>query len=292
MTLADVLLPLGLGLGEGATALDDSQFLFVDIHQGRIWRGNTGGTAEVLATLEHSVGAVAATSDGGVLWSGGTAIGMIGSDTCVDLPDPVPGVRMNDGKADPRGRFVAGTMTEPVVDGAGSLWSFTDGAATLLVDGVTISNGLCWSATGNTLFYVDTPTQRVDAFDYDLDTGVASDRRSVVEIPMDAGAPDGMTIDHEGGLWVALWGGSAVNRYVDGHLDHVVDLPTPFVTSATFVERTLVITTAAEPSSEDPAAGHIFAAEVDLTGPLPHLADRRTAFGHSSSEPVPRDRCR
>ncbi len=138
----------------------------------------------------------------------------------IPLPDAAPEIRMNDGKADPAGRFVGGTMRrqrprEPVA----TLWSFADGKATELVAGVRTSNGLAWSEDRSTMFFIDTPTQRVDAFDYAVDTGAVANRRTVVEIPVDVGKPDGMCIDDEGGLWVALWGGGAVHRYVDGELD-------------------------------------------------------------------------
>ncbi len=100
-----------------------------------------------------------------------------------------------------------------------------DGTATRVVDGVTISNGLAWSADGRTMYYVDTPTQRIDAFDFTASTGAIGNRRPVVHIPPADGAPDGLTIDAEGGLWVALWGGGAVHRYLDGRLDRVIRLP-------------------------------------------------------------------
>mgnify|MGYP001787624961 FL=1 len=101
-------------------------------------------------------------------------------------------------------------------------------------DGLTIGNGLAWNASGRVMYYIDTPTHRIDAFAFDPDSGSLSDRRTVVRMPPGSGAPDGMTIDAEGGLWVALWGGAAVHRYVDGNLDRVVDLPVTQPTSATF----------------------------------------------------------
>ena len=97
-------------------------------------------------------------------------------------------------------------MADPPRAGAGGLWSVANGTSVKLLDAVTISNGLCWSSDGSTLFYIDTPTQRIDAFDYDVETGAISNRRAIVKIPEDAGSPDGMTIDDEDGLWVAMWG--------------------------------------------------------------------------------------
>ena len=103
-----------------------------------------------------------------------------------------------------------------------------------VLDGVTISNGLAWSNDHGTMYYIDTPTRRIDAFAYEIDTGEITDRRPVVRIPAELGSPDGMTIDADGGLWVALWGGSAVHRYLDGRLDRVIPLPVSQPTSCAF----------------------------------------------------------
>ena len=109
--------------------------------------------------------------------------------------------------------------------GAGGLYRLDpDGTVEQLLDGVTISNGLAWTPDGGTLYYIDTPLQRVDAFDYDLATGRLSNRRPHITLPDgEAGSPDGMTIDTDGGLWVAMWNGWGVDRYApDGTLDLVV----------------------------------------------------------------------
>ena len=99
---------------------------------------------------------------------------------------------------------------------------------------MTISNGLAWSHDGATMYYIDSPTQRIDAFSYAPATGEIADRRTVVEVPAELGTPDGMTIDADGGLWIALWGGGAVHRYVDGRLDRVITLPVSQPTSCAF----------------------------------------------------------
>ena len=99
---------------------------------------------------------------------------------------------------------------------------------------VTISNGLAWSADGDVAFYVDSPTQRIDALSFDPDAGTFSGRRPVVHIPADVGMPDGLTLDAEGGIWVALWSGAAVHRYsAAGSLECVIDLPVRQPTSCT-----------------------------------------------------------
>jgi sugar lactone lactonase YvrE len=134
-----------------------------------------------------------------------------------------PGVRMNEGDCDPDGRFYCGSMAYDKRPGAGSVYRLDpDGTVTTVLTGVTISNGLTWSGDNATAYYIDTPTHGVDAFDYSPDRGL-SNRRTLFHIPESDGAPDGMTIDTEGRLWIALWGGAAVRCYQpDGTLvEHI-----------------------------------------------------------------------
>ncbi|MCI2418153.1 SMP-30/gluconolactonase/LRE family protein [Saccharopolyspora sp. K220] len=145
-----------------------------------------------------------------------------------------PTVRMNEGGCDPDGRFYCGSMSYQSEPGRGSLYRLdADGSVSVVVDQVTISNGLAWSPDGSTAYYVDTPTQCVDAFDY-VD-GELRSRRHVAQVAPEAGAPDGLTVDAEGHIWVALWGGGAVHRYSpDGELVDRVEVPAPKVTACTF----------------------------------------------------------
>jgi sugar lactone lactonase YvrE len=123
-----------------------------------------------------------------------------------------PSVRMNAGGCDPQGRFYCGSMAYDFAPRRASLYQLdADHGVRVILRGVTISNGLVWSLEGSTVYYIDTPTQRVDAFDFDAAEGTLSNRRTVVEIPKSDGEPDGMTIDTEGSLWVAMWGGAAVH---------------------------------------------------------------------------------
>ena len=140
-----------------------------------------------------------------------------------------------------------------------------------MLDDVTISNGLQWSSDGSRVFYNDTPTGRVDVFDFDGDTATFSGRRPFVTL---AGGqnPDGMTIDSEDGVWIALWGGSAVHRYdSSGRLSEVIELPVSNVTACAFggVDRsTLYITTSRlglEPGAE-PQAGSVFSIRTKTPG--------------------------
>jgi sugar lactone lactonase YvrE len=287
---ADQLLAIGAVLAEGPSQHTSGDLMWVDIERHQLFRWNRRGEPAV-DTFDEAISAVAETTTGELVVAGAGGLWILGAAglprLLIPVPDAAPEMRMNDGKADPVGRFIGGTMRrqrprEPVA----SLWSFAGGKARKLVGGVRTSNGLAWSDDGSTMYFVDTPTQRVDAFDYALDTGAVTNRRTVVEIPVEAGKPDGMCIDDEGGLWVALWGGSAVHRYVEGELAEIVEVPTPYVTCPIFTAPTwdqLVITTASEPFETDvPAgAGDLYVAEVGVTGPAPNLADLAVVAGSS-----------
>jgi sugar lactone lactonase YvrE len=187
----------------------------------------------------------------------------------VEPPHRATALRSNDAKADPAGRLWLGTMAYDETPGAGALYRLDPGAArpVRVLTGVTISNGLGWSPGGELMYYVDTPTGRIDMFDYDLATGELANRRTLAEIDEADGFPDGLCTDAEGGVWVALWGGGAVRRYLpDGRLDRVVEVGTPNVTSCAFAASDggadrldlLVITTAAGKETGEPGAGQTY----------------------------------
>jgi len=182
------------------------------------------------------------------------------------------GVRMNEGGCDPDGRFYCGSMAYDERPGAGALYRLDpDGSTHLIHAGLTISNGLDWSPDGARAFYVDTATQRIDIVDYETGAGLARPR-PFVEIDADLGAPDGLAVDREGGVWVALYGGSAVHRYgPDGGLDVVVEVGARQVTACALggpdLDR-LFITTSREnlEPGEDPLAGSLFTVEAGVCG--------------------------
>jgi sugar lactone lactonase YvrE len=158
---------------------------------------------------------------------------------------------MNDGICDPQGRFWAGTMAYDEAPGAGCLYRLElDGSCTQVLTGLTISNGIGWSPDGTTMYLADSGTADISAFDFDPATGDLSRRRTIVHITTANAVPDGLTVDHRGDLWVALWNGGALARYhPDGSLLDTIPLPVDRPTSCAFGGTggaTLFITTARE----------------------------------------------
>jgi sugar lactone lactonase YvrE len=182
------------------------------------------------------------------------------------------GLRMNEGGCDSDGRFYCGSMAYDAAPGRGSLFRLDpDGVVTEVLTGCTVSNGLEWSPDGRTAYYVDSATHRIDAFDYDYESGLTG-RRPVVDIPPAHGSPDGLTVDAEGGIWVAMWGGGSVLRYSpDGELDEVVELPVNQVTACTFggdnLDELFITTSAYDlPEGAEPAAGSVFCLSPGVRG--------------------------
>jgi sugar lactone lactonase YvrE len=285
----DIALDARATLGEGPVwDAEQQRLVWLDILPGLVHRFDpvTGGD-EVFgvgkpvgsAGLRHGGGLVLAVEDGFALLDPGWQR----LDQVAVIAHPGPRARFNEGKCDPAGRFLAGTMAYDLTPGAGSVYRLgPDLAVTRLLDGVTISNGLAWTADGATLYYIDSPAQGVDAFDYDTGTGRLGKRRRVLDIPAAAGLPDGMTIDTDGCLWIALYGGSAVHRYTaDGRLDAVLSFPVSNVTCPVFGGPglgTLYVTSARDGLNErqlaaQPHAGAVFAADVGARGlPAPRFA--------------------
>jgi sugar lactone lactonase YvrE len=183
-----------------------------------------------------------------------------------------PAVRMNEGGCDPDGRFYCGSMAHDKRPGAGALYRLdSDCSVRRVLGGVNVSNGLDWSPDGTLAYYQDTDTYRTDVFDYDSEGGLTN-RRPFVAHGTDSGRPDGLTVDSEGGVWVAMNGAGAVRRYTgDGSLDAVVELPVAKVTACAFggpgLDQ-LFITTSREnlPPEADPPAGALFCADAGVSG--------------------------
>lgn len=183
----------------------------------------------------------------------------------------------NDGKCDRNGRFWVGTMNIYEKAECGGLYCFrADCGYEEKLGRVTISNGLAWSGDSRTMYYIDSSTYRIAAFDYDIESETISNKRTVIAFTKEQGMPDGMTIDTDGNLWVAMWGGWSIlccNPYTGEIIDRI-NIPVSNVTSCTFGGRdmsTLYITTARAELSEkekkeQPLAGGIFAVDTKVRG--------------------------
>jgi len=181
--------------------------------------------------------------------------------------------RSNDAKCDPAGRLWLGTMPDAEDEPVGSLYRVdADLSLTRVLEGTTISNGLGWSADGRRMYFVDSPTRRVDVFAYDVSSGEASDRSVFVETTGFPGVPDGLAVDEEGCVWVAMHDGAALLRFSpDGRHVGTLDIPVPRPTSCSFAGPSLdrlVVTTAA---SDDGSGGDLFVCDVGVAG-MPTIA--------------------
>lgn len=191
----------------------------------------------------------------------------------VDPEEDLTNNRFNDGKCDPAGRFWAGTMSLKNEKNAGALYRLdADSSIHKMVDKVSISNGIAWSQDKTKMYYIDTPTQEVVCYDYDDKTGEIRNKKVAIEIPQKIGSPDGMTIDSEGNVWIALWGGSAVACWnpESGELLQTIKVPAKNVTSCAFGDDdlgTLYITTARTDTSDEELKKYPFAGGVFKTRP-------------------------
>lgn len=257
------------------------RLLWVDIEAGALHLFDPARDDDRAIPLGNRVGAATPTEAGDVLVALADRLAVVdlrdeSVRTLVEIPHG-EGMRLNDGACDPAGRFWVGSMALDEAQGAGALYRYSsDGGLERALEEVTLSNGLGWTPDGATMYYIDSLTYRVDAFDFDCDTGAISDRRPFVALEDGAGIPDGLATDDEGGVWVALWGGAAVRRYgPDGTLDRVLAVPTDNVTACCFGGgdgRSLYVTTASVGLSDEqrrrqPLAGSVFVTEVDVSGP-------------------------
>jgi sugar lactone lactonase YvrE len=250
------------------------RLFWVDILPGEIYQFSTADQTLTCIQVGQMAGAIALTASGRLLAAlqhGFALIDWEQGDIQL-LSDPeahLPENRFNDGKCDPGGRFWAGTMPMDGKKGAGNLYLLQpDYSVSHKLDGLGISNGLAWSPDQSTFYFIDTPTNEVAAFDYEGVSGTIKNKRVVITVPPELGKPDGMTIDAEGMLWVALWDGWCVSRWNPhtGELITQISLPVARVTSCTFGGKDLqdlYITTAktglsAEALEKQPLAGAVF----------------------------------
>jgi sugar lactone lactonase YvrE len=271
-------------LGEGARwDAQRGELLRVDILAGRVYRDRVdadGGLVPVGAyQVPGTVGAITPVQgDDGWLLAAGRGFVHLGQDGSLRwLAEVAPvGTRMNDGACDPQGRFWAGTLALDHQVGGGAFYRFDwTGRTEMILDGLTIPNGLGWSPDGDTMYLVDSGPRVIHAFAFDADRGTISEERVLVTVAEELGAPDGMTVDADGDLWVAIYGGGQVHRYSpDGVLCQVLSVPAVQSTSCAFAGpglNRLYVTTATEDWSDEqrraePASGLMYRFETDATG--------------------------
>ena len=258
--------------GEGPIWWGNSLF-YVDIAGNKLLRLNPETSEETIWDVGECIGTIVPSkNDDEVIYAGDTGYVRFnlktGSKTT--LADPEASMRgknrFNDGKCDPLGRFWAGTISMIKDTGSANLYCLdTDGSLSLKVSEVTNSNGICWSADAKKMFYIDTPTQNVRAYDYNLESGAISNARVVDDTAAHGykSSPDGMTIDADGMLWVAFCHGACVVRFdpqTDKELQRV-DLPCIETTACAFggenLDR-LFVTTGIKADLDEPDAGKVF----------------------------------
>ncbi len=271
-------------LGEGAIWHSQKHVLYwVDIDAGLLHIYDPKTNRDRSLSTGQPVGTVVPRASGGVmvaLRDGFAALNLeTGAITPITNPESHLQNRFNDGKCDPAGRFWAGTMGKA---GASLYRLDRDLTVRKMFDGVRTSNGIAWSLDLKTMYYIDTPTQEVAAFDYDHATGDIKNRRVAVKVPKENGHPDGSTLDAEGHLWVAHWDGWNVTCYDPGtgKALRTVKLPVSRVTSCAFGGpdlATLYITSARvglddAALASQPLAGGLFKVSVGVRGiPAPEF---------------------
>ncbi|MCM8535191.1 MAG: SMP-30/gluconolactonase/LRE family protein [Lentisphaeraceae bacterium] len=267
-------------LGEGPL-YHEGNFYWVDLISGTFMSKGPDGLEKTLyENAENPVTSIVPGKDGflRLTLANGFARyvdGEVVPEQSFQLSDPL--IRFNDGKCDSLGNYWAGTMDNSEITPKGALYSLRpDKTVVQVLAGVTVSNGMCWSADQETLYYIDSPTKRVRAYDLDPISLTVSNRRSIFKIEEKDVFPDGMCIDLEGNLWVALWGGSAVlciDPETGAQLDKI-DIPCLKVTSCCFGGPSfdqLFITTASKDMTDKdweryPDSGKVFKATPGVIG--------------------------
>lgn len=260
------------------------ELVWLDVLAGRVQMYSPVSHAAETVETGTSVGCIGLTT--GSSWIAATGRGWASIDRVtgrVVTIGSVPGVgrthRMNDGAIDPKGRFWAGSMPLDLVAGAGSgvLYTLRQGSwdATPMVSGLTIPNGLAWSPDGLTMYHTDSARMTTIAYDFDIDAGVPSRPRVLLEFGPHEGAPDGMAVDAAGCLWIAMCGGGKVIRVTPtGRRDAEIAFPVSLVTSCAFGDddlRTLYVTSARRglghaDLKRQPWAGAVFSVRLNTAG--------------------------
>lgn len=278
----ELVLDSGSELAEGPVWDADNQTLvWVDILAGRVHRFNPARGTDESTEIGTPVGAAVLAQGGGLVLAVENGFIALDADGAVSQVAPVeadrPDRRMNDGKCDSAGRFWAGTTAYDFEPGASTLWRLDpDRTVTALHEGMVLCNGMGWSPDDSTMYVIDSFAYRIDAYPFDAVTGTLGDPWRLVDFqPGGMPLPDGMTVDADGNLWVAMYGGWELHRYTPaGELDAVVPMPVAQPTSCTFGGANLdelYVTTASQGLSDEdraaqPGAGGIFRARPGVTG--------------------------
>ncbi len=271
-------------LGEGSLWVPQKKLLYwVDILDHKVFVYNPAtGENKTLDVKEFPSTIVARESGGAaVTLKNGFAALDLESGNCemlAEVEQELDGNRFNDGKCDPAGRFWAGSMDFGLAPGKGGLYRLdSDKKVTQILKDVSCSNGIVWTADKKTMYYIDSLTYEIHAFDYNNDTGDVSNRRPVVSIPKEVGFPDGMSIDSEGMLWLALYFGGRVNRYNPQTGECIGGIEVPganLVTSCAFggdnLDELYITTASCDYTDSDwekyPNAGCLFKANPGVKG--------------------------
>jgi sugar lactone lactonase YvrE len=282
----EVVLEPRAKVAEGPTWDDQTGTLvWVDIMSNLVHVYDPATRQDRAVDVGQPVGAAGLREGGGLVLALRDGFGTLDADLAnLKLVAPVeldvPTNRMNDGKCDAAGRFWAGTMAFGVAPGVGAFYRLDpDFQVTRAVGDINLSNGLDWTADNRQMYYIDSTTYGVDTFEFDLEHGLLGERRRLISIPPEVGLPDGMTVDAEGGLWVALHGAGKIHRYLpDGQLDLVLNVPPKMVTCCAFGGadlRDLYITTMTygmtpQALAEQPLSGALFRYRPGVQGRQPH----------------------
>jgi sugar lactone lactonase YvrE len=274
MSTPDVVWDAHAYLGEGPLWDDREHVLhWLDVDGRTLF--TLRGNEQVTTPMPGRVSSVALRESGGLLAAHDRSISFLEDGELVPVaPDLSPRPRTNDGAVDPAGRYFVGTVAPEDAPGTGALYRLDpDLSVRELARGLHVSNGLDWSRDARTMFYVDSLAHSLDAFDYDVETGEIANRRVIA--PIEIGVPDGLTIDADGAIWLAVYGGWCVRRYApSGELLTEVPFPVSRPTSCIFggdALDTLYVTSAREGLDDDglarePHAGALFAVDVGVRG--------------------------
>ncbi|MEI8195406.1 MAG: SMP-30/gluconolactonase/LRE family protein [Phycisphaerae bacterium] len=281
----EVVLPLHAQLGEGALWHAPSHRLYwVDILGCKVFAYDPATGQNYSWDTPSHVGTVVVREKGGpagsLLLALATGFAELDLATGLITPwvNPEAGQtfnRFNDGKCDPAGRFWAGTMRYDFKQPSGNLWClYPDRHVELKIPGITCSNGIVWSPDARIMYYIDTPTHQLWAFDYDLATGNISNRRTIVEVPANFGGLDGMAIDAAGFLWIAIWGGGKIVRFDPHDGSIALEIPIPGarrITSCAFagpnLDQLYITSSGADTDPrQEPNAGDLFRVTAPVRG--------------------------